>query len=101
MNGFLAGAEVKGAEKVSAIMDNKTTGWSFPFFSFLCLLPAGGKNSSSDKWKKGTRKSQDSQPEGFAPEWLRHNLTEGQALIPLSCRSKERERNIQETHYPQ
>ena len=75
MNGFLAGAEVKGAEKVSAIMDNKTTGWSFPFFSFLCLLRAGGKNSSSDKWKKGTRKSQDSQPEGFAPEWLRHNLT--------------------------
>ena len=51
MNGFLAGAEAKGAEKVSAIMDNKTTGWSFPFslFSAYSLLEAGTHNLTSGR----------------------------------------------------
>ena len=46
---------------------NKTADWSFTFFSFLCLLPAGGRDSSSYRQVEGARKGQDSQPAGFTP----------------------------------
>lgn len=74
---------------------NKTTDWSVTLFSFLGLLSAGGRDSSSAGQVEGARKGQDLQPVDFTPKWRRNRLSEvqGPALPTLISQplAKERE----------